>query len=136
MTSSVEKYKMNVRGTRTTLEIVLCVDLLIDPDALQDTLLSAINIFHDRLAAQGDGLLEPDPWYAPEVEGRNCGLAVKSDDDKSTLTYQVGVDALLGLFKFYKTMKNFTSSPTVVFDKSLAEADRDVGIIALGPFDL
>ena len=128
---------MKVRGTRTTLEIVLCLDLPIDPDALEETLISAINIFHDRLAAHGDGLIEPDPWYAPVVEGRDCGLAVKSEEeDRRTLTYQVGVDALLGLFKFYKTIKNYTSSLTVVFDKSLAEADRDVGTIALGPFDL
>ena len=126
---------MKVRGTKTTLEIVLCVDIPIDPDALQDTLISAINIFHARLKAHGDGLIEPDPWYAPVVEGTDCGLAVKSGTENNGITYQVGLDGLLGLFKFYKTIQEYRSSLTIVFDKNLPEEDWAVGTIALAPFD-
>ena len=127
---------MVVRGTRTTLDIILCLDLPMDLDVLQDSLISVINIFHARLKAYGDGLVEPDPWFAPVVEGRDCGIAVKSSSDHSTITYQVAVDALLGLFKFYRTIKVYTSSLTEVFDKNLAEPDWDVGMIAIGPFDV
>lgn len=140
MTSRAEKYTLTVRGTRTALEIVLCVDIPIDPDDLQDTLISGINIFHARLSTQGDGLIQPDPWYAPVVEGIDCALALKSRTDQSTgqktLTYRVGSDALLGLFKFYRTVDLYTSSLTVVLDKSLAEPDWDVGTIVIGPFDM
>ena len=137
MTSRVEKYTVTVRGTRTYLDIVLCVDVSLELDALQDTLISVINIFHAKIAAQGDGFIEPDPWFAPIVEGRDCGLALKSRrTGQSTLTYQVAIDALLGLFNFYRTMELYKSSLSVIFDKRLAEPDRDVGTMVLGPFDL
>ena len=127
---------MSVRGTRTTLDIVTCLDLPVDPDAIKDTLISAIAIFHARLAAHGDGLIDPDPWIAPIIEGVDCGLAVKSDEGKRTMKYQVAVDALLGMFKFYTTIQEYASSLAIVRDKSLAEPDREVGIVVVGPFDL
>ena len=129
---------MTVRGTRTILDIVLCLDVTIDLDNLQDTLIAAINIFQARLELHGDGIIDPDPWYAPVREGRDCGLAIKSGahDNNNTLTYQVGLDALLGMFRFYKEMKMYSSSLTVVIDKNLAEPDWGVGEIVIGPFDI
>ena len=137
MTSRVEKYTVVVRGTRTFLDIVLCVDVSLELDALQDTLISVINIFQARIAAQGDGFIEPDPWYAPIVEGRDCGLAFKSRrTGQSTLTYQVAIDALLGLFNFYRTMQLYKGTLSIIVDKRLAEPDWDVGTMVVGPFDL
>ena len=127
---------MTVRGTRIALEILTCLDLPMDPDAVKDTLISAIDIFHARLAAHGDGLIYPDPWLAPIVEGVDCGLAVKSNQGQRTMKYQVAVDALLGMFKFYTTIKVYASSLAIVRDKSLAEPDWEVGIVVVGPFDL
>ena len=107
-----------------------------DGDAIQDTLISAINSFDARLAAHGDDLIDPDPWYASIVEGRNCGIAVKSGDQQRTIKYQVGLDALMGLFKFYHTSKLYKSTMTIVNDKNLPEPQWDVGTIVVGPIDI
>lgn len=126
---------MGVRGTRTVLEIVLCIDVLVDQDALKDTLVSAVNIFHARMA-QGDHLVDPDPWFAPVVEGRDCGIGIMSGAEQTTMTWQVGSDALLGLFKFYTTVKIYTSSKTIVLDQTLPESQWHVGVMVLGPLEI
>ncbi len=124
---------MPVRGTRISLDIILCADIPIDRDALQNTLTSAIRIFDAKLAARGDVLMDPDPWFAPEVEGRNCGMAVRSGKEQATLKYQAVSDALIGLFRFYHSTQLYKSSMSIVNDKNQAETQWDVGTIVIGP---
>ena len=106
-----------------------------DEEAFKDQTISAVNIFSARVA-EGDHLIDPDPWYAPVVEGRDCGVSVLSGREQTTMTWKVGVDALLGLFKFYTTVKKYTSSKTLVIDTTLPESEWHVGIIVIGPLDL
>ena len=131
----MKRYRMTVRGTRIVLEIILCTDIPMDEEAFKDQTISAINIFSARVA-EGDHLIDPDPWYAPVVEGRDCGVSVLSGREQTTMTWKVGVDALLGLFKFYTTVKKYTSSKTLVIDTTLPESEWHVGIIVIGPLDL
>ena len=131
----MKKYRMTVRGTRTVLEILLCTDDPLDQEAFKDTMISAVNIVHAKIREGGD-LIDPDPWFAPVIEGVDCGIALMSGSGQTTMTWQVGADALLGMFKFYTTMKIYGSSKTIVLDKSLPESQWHVGLIAIGPLDL
>ena len=131
----MRRYRMTVRGTRTVLEIILCTDVPLDEEALKDTIVSAVNIFHARVVV-GDHLVHPDPWVAPVVAGRDCGIGVMSGQDQTTMTWEVGADALLGLFKFYTTMKIYAGSKTLVLDKTLPESQWHVGIILIGPLNI
>lgn len=126
---------MNVRGTRTVLDILLCTDVSVDKEAFTDTMVSAVHNFSARIR-QGDNLIEPDPWLAPVVEGVNCGVGVMSGAGQTTMTWKVGLEALLGLVKFYMTVKIYGSSKTIVLDKSLPESQWHVGIIVIGPLDV
>ena len=126
---------MTVRGTRTVLEIILCVDLPVDEEALKDTMVSAINTFHARVTV-GDHFVDPDPWFTPVIEGIDCHIGIMSGKEQTTMTWQVGVDALLGLFKFYMTMKTYASTKTLVLDKTLPESQWEVGLIVVGPLDV
>lgn len=126
---------MTVRGTRTVLEIILCTDVPVDEEPLKDALVSAINIFHARVVV-GDHIIHPDPWVAPVVEGRDVGIGVMSGADRTTMTWTIGADALLGLFKFYTTIQIYASCKTLVLDKTLPESQWHVGVILIGPLDI
>ena len=126
---------MTVRGTRTVLDVYLCTDVQLDKEAFTDTMVSAVNDFSSRIR-QGDNLIHPDPWFAPVVEGVDCGVAVMSGPGQTTMTWKVGLEALLGMFKFYTTIKIYGSSQTVVLDRSLPQSQWRVGVLVIGPLDL
>lgn len=131
----MRKYRMTVRGTRTVLDILLCTDVPIDQEAFKDTVVSAVNIVNAKIR-EGDRLIDPDPWFAPRVEGVDCGIAMMSGAGETTMTWQVAVDALLGIFKFYTTVKFYATSKILVLDKSLPESQWRVGVIIIGPLDI
>ena len=126
---------MTVRGTRTVLDVLLCTDVHMDKEAFTDTMISTVNNFSARVR-QGDNLIHPDPWFSPVVEGVDCGVAVMSGAEQTTMTWKVGVEALLGLVRFYMTVKIYASSKTLVLDKSLPESEWHVGLIVIGPLEV
>ena len=131
----MRKYRMSVRGTRTVLDILLCIDVPIEQEAFKDTVVSAVNIVNAKIR-EGDRLIDPDPWFAPRVQGVDCGIAIMSGAGRNTMTWQVAVNALLGIFKFYTTAELFATSKTLVLDKSLPESQWHVGLIIIGPLDI